>query len=995
MFNIRSIRILGLLGLCLGLGTAQAANYFDPANQPVGSAAAYTLTKPGLADGKAKIFRASFNDKQWWGDLESLNVNASGQILDKNGTVVTNGSSYIPNWSAKIQLDATSFSNRKIFTLNDSTGSAVMFSQIGNLSSTQQAALKGSQQLMDYLRGDRSKEGITYRTRATVLGDIIHSTPVYVEYDATNMSNNLVFVGANDGMLHAFNAGTGDEVYAYIPAKVIPNLYKLADPAYKDGHAYYVNGEMTVADVTFGTTHKKILVGGLGAGGQAFFALDISNANATTSADVTGKLLWEISDTSSGMANLGYSYSRPSIARMKIGTSTQWVVIVGNGYSNTQADGTVGDGKASLFILNAQNGSLIKEISTNSGSPAAPNGLSSPTAVDINSDGLVDYVYAGDLDGHLWRFDVGSSNQSDWTVAFSGQPFATLLGPASGTAGTQPPQPITIPPRVIKHPDGGLMVLVGTGRMLGARDTGDTSVQAVYGLHDRLNGQRIAQLDTTARTGNILVQQLILGRYNKNGVLLNVRTSTAATPAAGQDTDGWLVDLNAGERVISPLRIRSGRLLFSTINPTTPDPNDPHNTMGEVWTNEINTLTGGAPSHILYDINEDGVLDKKDNIDGNGNGKLLDPQDRISGLLQGYGIVTSAPTTAILSATRGTFFINRQKHSQPAPATDGGPGLAGGHFDVDTSSFISRVGNGSTDGHVHQYDDKHDVTGVDYFGLRDPKLHNINKDITNASQKFKLIIVNADRSPGGRLVINKTYNKADPSTYYLVGDYMAGKAVSPATIYSLGGVSGSTQLTKLGIYFDVNAIINGQLVPTETDCVRSNTRSFDGSWRNDALTIWAVAVNPDGSDAFVLDKNAAGKIVGIKSGLLWESTLFWHWEGPCANEYKSTKDTYKDSSGNTVFNTATNKPYTIFEYYRRHWAEIKGERKRERHKRRRSDDHEHHNLGDDQEDRDDEDVDKKDAEKKAPPPVRPLDTVSRPAWLRNPYRVSWGELLNN
>jgi Flp pilus assembly protein TadG len=219
------------------------------------------------------------------------------------------------------------------------------------------------------------------------------------------------------------------------------------------------------------------------------------------------------------------------------------------------------------------------------------------------------------------------------------------------------------------------------------------------------------------------------------------------------------------------------------------------------------------------------------------------------------------------------------------PGTPGGPGLAGGHFDIDTSSYISDCcGHGSTDGHVHEYDDKYDVVGADFFNLLDRKLHEINVDITDGSQKFKIIVANTNLSPGGRLVINDTYSAGDPSTYTSVVDY-GNIPVSDLTIYSLDGVAGSTKLNEFGMYFDINAIVDGGLHPTNTGDVRKNVPGKYGEWRNGALVVQAVAVNPNGSDAFTLDTSVSNGGHGVAtSGLLWEGLFFWHWDGPSYHE---------------------------------------------------------------------------------------------------------------
>ena len=225
----------------------------------------------------------------------------------------------------------------------------------------------------------------------------------------------------------------------------------------------------------------------------------------------------------------------------------------------------------------------------------------------------------------------------------------------------------------------------------------------------------------------------------------------------------------------------------------------------------------------------------------------------------------------------------------PAPEPEGeDAGLLGGHFDLDTSSFISSIGGGSTDGHIHEYDDKYDVVGADFFDLLDSKLHNINEDISDPNQKFKLIVSNADLSPGGRLVINGAYDSETPATFIPVKAY-DDTAPGALPVYSLGGVSGTIKLEQLGLYFATDTISQGGLVPTNTGDVRSNTPGRHGEWRNGALTIQAVAVDSGGSDDFDTDTDlSAGGAQGVAtSGLLWEATIFWHWDGESYHENPS------------------------------------------------------------------------------------------------------------
>ncbi len=223
-------------------------------------------------------------------------------------------------------------------------------------------------------------------------------------------------------------------------------------------------------------------------------------------------------------------------------------------------------------------------------------------------------------------------------------------------------------------------------------------------------------------------------------------------------------------------------------------------------------------------------------------------------------------------------------------------GLLDGHIDVDTSSSIAPIGSGSTDGHIHEYDDKYDVVGTDYFDLLGSKLHNITTDIPDVSTKFKLIIANADLSPGGRLVINQDYDPGDPGSYVQVDTYDDTDLAS-LPVYSFDGVSGTTKLEKLGLYFNINVIPNGNLIPTNTGDVKKNVPGKFGEWRNGALTIQAVQVNADGSDGFTTNTSLSnGGVHGVAtSGLLWESTIFWHWKGPSYHESDwDPDDSYED-----------------------------------------------------------------------------------------------------
>jgi len=224
------------------------------------------------------------------------------------------------------------------------------------------------------------------------------------------------------------------------------------------------------------------------------------------------------------------------------------------------------------------------------------------------------------------------------------------------------------------------------------------------------------------------------------------------------------------------------------------------------------------------------------------------------------------------------------------PEPDDTTGLIGGHIDVDTCATIATVNSGDTDGHVHEYDNKYDVDHVDYFHILDDKLHNITDDVPDGSTRFKLIVANADLSRSGRLVINEG-SGAVPVTLY------DDTPIADLPVYSFDGVPGTTKLEALRMEFSLEAVARGLLIPTNTGDVKKNVPGKNGEWRNGALTIQAVKVNADGSDGFTIDatKSSGGHGVAA-SGLLWESTIFWHWKGPSYHDEDwDTYDPYEES----------------------------------------------------------------------------------------------------
>lgn len=426
--------------------------------------------------------------------------------------------------------------------------------------------------LVSFLRGVRTNEGSWFRARRHVLGDIVSSEARYVKQPLLNYSDAgyatfktskanraaTVYVGANDGMLHAFNALTGQERWAFIPSGVLPDLYRLADANYANKHRYFVDGTPEVGDIcptapatpcTDGTGWKTIIVGGLNQGGKSYYALDITDPE-------NPKRMWEFTD-----AGLGFTYGNPRITKLKDGT---WVVIVASGYNNA-------DGIGRVYVLRASDGAIMNAgpISTGVGDSATPSGLAKLAARAPGSatNNTVEQVYGGDLLGNLWRFDVNGD------IGASGRD-AHLVINLKGADGVS--QPITSKPTVASTDIDKPLILIGTGRYLGVTDLDDQKSYSFYGVQDQLD---TTTLGSPRDAGTKFVTQ-VLTFTNADGSALtcpagaptctsgqNVRTVTSE-PVNYGDKNGWLIDFPAGgERSVTDATLALGTITFTTIKP--------------------------------------------------------------------------------------------------------------------------------------------------------------------------------------------------------------------------------------------------------------------------------------------------------------------------------------------------------------------------------------------------------------------------------------------
>ncbi len=575
-----------------------------------GSASAITVSNPYVTSSDNSAFISGYNSGAWYGELNAYAIDLT--------TGLPNTAS--PKWSqpAQTQLDALLWTNRKIATFDGSAGIPFTWSSLpASLQSRLHTPFSppgtsDGATVLNFLRGDRSKENIDYRGRTHVLGDIINAEAVYVPPPRANYGDNgysafksaqasrtkMLYQGANDGMLHAFNADTGAEMWAYVPGLLLntnlstsyPNTSSLVNLSLRTGfkHLNYIDATPVAGDVDFNNTSGSssptpdwhtILVGGLGKGGRGYYALDITNPSATSDADVAAKVLWEFPNASTPTCsnvntgngcrqNIGYSFGTPVIVK----TQTKgWVVLVTSGYNNGSDTG--GDGQGHLFVLDAKTGALIKDIRTGAGSSTDPSGLAHISAYVQNgdADATTDYVYGGDLAGNVWRFDL-TGNVSTWNV----KKLATLVD-ASGN-----PQPVTTPPELAELATlGKRVVYVGTGQYLGESDvpgaTGAnshaTQTQSLYALvDDQTNTPLINPLRSN------LVQQTIT---------VSGGTATVTTNNVNWNTKkGWFVDFpnsaatgTLGQRVIGAPFLALGTLVVTTNVPNT----DPCQPGGSSW----------------------------------------------------------------------------------------------------------------------------------------------------------------------------------------------------------------------------------------------------------------------------------------------------------------------------------------------------------------------------------------------------------------------------
>lgn len=574
------------------------------------------------------VYQAAFDSANWSGELKAFRINTDGTI---NTT---------PVWSAASRLDAKSelsLNSRKIFTVAPPTsgGGGSMIADTGvdftwtDLTVAQRDSLRQvlgagplvsnseGQDRLAFLRGSRLLEQPSglMRQRDSRLGDISNSDPQLMGHqdfgygllDQSVAFNGLgigadyltfrssaayiarppvLIVGANDGMLHGFDAnlsGTGgDELFAFIPNSVFDNLYELTLPAYS--HRFYVDGAPRVADAYFSSAWHSVAVGATGAGGKSVFALDVTNPTTMS----TSNVMWEFSHP-----DLGYTIGQPAITPLPNG---KFGVVISSGYETGSADG-------SIWVLDIADGSIIHKFTLpNSGDVGAP------LVVDLDGDRVADRIYAGDSDGNLWRLDMTGALPSAWGAPASLTSSGDAIPLFIALDGNGVRQAITAPLASAFNDNGLHTIFFGTGSFYRLNDNvvpPNPDVDSFYAVIDRgaqINGR------------SNLMEQSILAEVSAGSFKVRAVTANMLTTLQ----DGWFMDMEwptafggpgpAGERVVSRAIVRGDRVIFATVIPNP----DPCSFGGDSWIMELNAFNGGRLDYAVFDLDEDGEFNSDD-----------------------------------------------------------------------------------------------------------------------------------------------------------------------------------------------------------------------------------------------------------------------------------------------------------------------------------------------------------------------------------------------
>jgi len=739
-----------------------------PVNQSSSSAGTNQQQAAKIQAG-SQVYFAYYNPDNWAGSLTAqyLTQDANGDITGFSTptwdascvlTGLAEGATCVSTGAASSNAEGPTA--RTILSWNGSQGIAF---QLPSLTAGQQATLNqggpNDTNRLNFLRGDRSNEqnmfgvGI-FRARTSVLGDIVDSSPTWVgpassPYTGTFADKigtspsfpenagqtyatfkltgaqtrlNVVYTGANDGLLHGFRTGSyssantyvttlndGYEVLAYMPGAIVNTIHSttpsldFSSPQY--GHNYYVDATPGTGDLFYQGNWHTWLVGGLGAGGNAIYALDITSPANFSQANATTIVKGEWSNTSlncvnvSGCgANLGQTYGVPQIRRFHNG---KWGAVFGNGLGTTT--GVAGiyvmivdptSGGVSFYYIGTT-GTVVPVTGTN---PVQGNGIAYVTAADLDGDNIVDYVYAGDVKGNIWRFDLTNANPGNWVASASpifttpgGQPITTQLIVASVPANTGPPR---------------IMIDFGTGQETPFTNTNAakyaSTAQALYGIWDwnmagpggwnskgSVQYASLAGPETISASGanSNLTTQTISSAGSAGSIYRSVTANPvcwmgSTTCATGNNQFGWIVPLpGAAEQVVFNPILELGIFIVNTTIPPTNSPTTCSSTTPTGFTMAISPTTGGSfPASVFADSTGSFSTLNISGVEWNGTG---------SG-----EVVTSGGTGTVGSKV---YYVTQ---TSSGSTTQGGVGTAGGTTTVPLPPQQMNVSGGTQGGRV-------------------------------------------------------------------------------------------------------------------------------------------------------------------------------------------------------------------------------------------------------------------------------------------------------
>ena len=559
----------------------------------VGAASAAATSTPNISEQDNDIFADTFTTGKWFGELSDKKIDITTGVVSANATWTTTdrlGLTVAATTDSRtIKMLDTSSNTLKNFSYASMSdvekawfdNKCVLLPQCALLSADDKVLVNSGDNIVNWLRGrqqyanDRVLRAYSKTAPKTgtpipiVLGDIASSKPAFLRGPTKSYSidgystyksdyaarSPTVFTAANDGMLHAFSAATGDELWAYVPRITMQKLYKQTSTDYSINHQFTTDGSPELGDVVIGGVWKTLLVAGLNGGGRGFYALDV-----TDPANPVAK--WELcADAtlcSKSDPDIGLTFGNPQFGYWQ----GKWVVFLTSGYNNVSGVGGVAagtSGKGFLYIVDVSDGTILKKVGTGNGSVATPSGFAKITSISSNpfTDPVTTYIYGGDNQGQMFRFDLTSGTVGEVSVV------------KLGDAGVG--QPITTRPEVtqcaetdivngVATPRAQRVVLFGTGRLLDVSDTTDTTTQSLYMLKD--SGSAIANI----RSASMVQQTLSL-----KGASTNTNTYTiTASPVDLSTKDGWYVDwkLNPGERMNLDPQVIGGGINVVTTLPT-------------------------------------------------------------------------------------------------------------------------------------------------------------------------------------------------------------------------------------------------------------------------------------------------------------------------------------------------------------------------------------------------------------------------------------------